>query len=205
MAKSVAASVAAGTLTQVKADQAIRATESWCAYLARHEKTEGQSFKVRKLLRGLSSLEVTHSKDTGWHVHRHLIVSMRYMPFAVLHVLWFWATKSQGQIVDIRSVTSVAEGAKEALKYTVKPWAIPEDKHDELLQAMYRKKRLWVIGRIKPRPEERQPCPGCESQELYLPSCDNSFRRSSHHCQRHVCSSNLRRSRIQVSDTDLCS
>ena len=148
--------------TPEQAEQLRRSVESWFTYIERQEKLNGKSFKVRKLLKGLSSLEVTYDEDTKWHPHRHLIVSMRYMPQIILTVLWQWATEGQGQIVDIRAVKDIAGGLRETIKYTVKGLTIPEEKEEELLKALFRKKRVWVIGRIKPKPEDPKPCPGCE-------------------------------------------
>ncbi len=148
--------------TPEQAEQLRASVKSWFAYIERQEKLNGKSFKIRKLLKGLSSLEVTYDEDTKWHPHRHLIVSMRYIPQIVLSVLWQWATEGQGQIVDIRAVKDIKDGLRETIKYTVKGLTIPEDKEEELLKALFRKKRVWVIGRVKPKPEEPKPCPGCD-------------------------------------------
>lgn len=147
--------------TSEQAQQLRASVESWIAYIERQEKLNGKSFKIRKLLKGLSSLEVTYDETTKWHPHRHLIVSMRYIPQIVLSVLWQWATEGQGQIVDIRAVKDVKDGLRETIKYTVKGLTIPEDKEQELIKALFRKKRVWVIGRVKPKPEEPKPCPDC--------------------------------------------
>lgn len=232
--------VAKTRLTQEKADQWLRSTDSWLKYCARYEAQKGKSFKMRQLFAGLSSLEITYGKMSkastllrkiaklglpqeeqkrvnatkrsltntegicdrisqliallsplearygyplanllyqlgqivtdwqkpdGWHVHRHLIVSMRYLPQIVLSTLWDWATKGEGIIVDIRAPTNADEGVRETLKYTTKAWEIPEDKHDELLKATHRKKRLWVIGRLKPIEQPKAPCPGCDKPD----------------------------------------
>ena len=90
---------------------------------------------------------------------------MRYMPQIVLSTLWSWTTKGEGIIVDIRAPTNADEGVRETLKYTTKAWEIPESKHDELLKATHRKKRLWVIGRLKPIEQPKAPCPGCDKPD----------------------------------------
>ena len=103
--------------TPEQAEQLRRSVESWFAYIERQEKLVGKSFKIRKLLRGLSSLEITYDEDTQWHPHRHLIVSMRYIPQIILSVLWQWATDGQGKIVDIRAVKDIKDGLRETIKW----------------------------------------------------------------------------------------
>jgi len=142
------------------------------------QEKRGRSFKLRALLKGLSSLEITYSRDTGtWHAHRHLIVSMPYLPQIVLSTLWRMATKNDGQIVDVRAITDVESGVTEALKYVTKSWEIPEtgpdlfgrpDPQEELLTALKGKKRTWVLGRIKPI-EAPKICAGCGKEEC---SCE---------------------------------
>ena len=93
-------------------------------------------YQLKHLVYQLNQVKKYWLSPDGWHVHRHLIVHMRYMPTVVLSTLWSWATKGEGTIVDIRSVKNVADGVRETIKYTTKPWEIPEDKQDELLKAM---------------------------------------------------------------------
>lgn len=153
-------------INQEQADKWISSTSNWLSFIAKQEAKHGQSFKLRKLLKGLSSLEVTYNQeDQTWHAHRHLILSMQYMPQIVLTVLWQMATNQEGKIVDIRAIKDVKTGLQEAIKYTTKAWEIPDEKADELLKALKGKKRTWVIGRIKPQEEEPAKCPGCNQAE----------------------------------------
>lgn len=86
---------------------------------------------------------------------------MAFMPEIVLSVLWNECTQNNGYVVDIRTVKDLKEGLKETIKYCAKFWEIPENKQEELLQAMHNKKRLWVIGRIKPVETAPEPCSEC--------------------------------------------
>lgn len=141
-------------------------TVRWLKMVEKAEAKRGKSFKLRKLLKGLSSLEITDNSETNeWHAHRHLILSMPYMPQIVLSELWNLATNGQGQIVDIRAITNVETGILEAVKYVTKGWEIREERADELLTALKGKKRTWVIGRIKPQEDEPKPCPDCNEIE----------------------------------------
>lgn len=147
-----------------KLEQWRRATDKFVEMCEKREKEEGKSFKFRKLLEGISNLEITYNQECKlWHAHRHLILSMPFIPEIVLSTIWDEVTGSNGFIVDIRTVTDLKEGLKETIKYCTKFWEIPKDKEEELLQAIRNKKRLWVIGRIKPVDPEPKPCPDCKS------------------------------------------
>ena len=153
---------ATGSITEETAEQWQTSTARWLKMVENAADKKGESFKLRKLLKGLSSLEVTYNAEADtWHAHRHLIISMPYMPQIVLGELWSQATNGQGKVVDIRAITDVESGVTEAIKYTTKGWEIPEEKEAELLAALKGKKRTWVIGRIKPQDEEPKPCPDC--------------------------------------------
>ena len=150
-----------------------RACQKWLELCAQKETKEGKSFKFRKMMEGLSNLEATYNQDCDlWHSHRHLIVSMPFMPEIVLSVLWNECTQNNGYIVDIRTVKNLKEGLKETIKYCAKFWEIPEPKQDELLQAMRNKKRLWVIGRIKPTEPDPKPCSECGKTDC---TCNKIF------------------------------
>ena len=154
------------SISEEQAQKWLNSTTNWLNFITKQEAKQGQSFKLRKLLKGLSSLEVTYNAEgETWHAHRHLILSMQYIPQIVLTVLWQMATKQEGKIVDIRAIKDVKSGLREAIKYTTKAWEIPEDKADELLKALKGKKRTWVIGRIKPQEEEPAKCPGCNQTD----------------------------------------
>lgn len=143
-----------------------RSTEAFLTMCEKKEKEEGKSFKFRKLLEGLSSLEVTYNTSADlWHSHRHLILSMPFIPEIVLSVIWQIVTDQAGKIVDIRTVKDLKEGLKETIKYTTKAWEIPQEKEEELIKAMRNKKRLWPIGRIKPIKPPPKPCPYCKSTD----------------------------------------
>lgn len=149
-----------------KLEQWSRATDKFLEMCEKREREEGKSFKFRKLLEGISNLEITYNTELKlWHSHRHLILSMPFIPEIVLSTIWEEVTDGDGFVVDIRTVTDLKEGLKETIKYCTKFWEIPKEKEEELLQAIKNKKRLWVIGRIKPAEPEPKPCPDCKSIE----------------------------------------
>jgi len=154
-----------GTIDEQTAQQWIASTEKWLNMAKRQEAKRGKSVKLRKLLRGLSSLEITYNPATSsWHAHRHVIISMPYMPQIVLSELWNIATGGNGNIVDIRAITDVESGVTEAIKYTTKAWEIPEEKQEELLNALHGKKRIKAIGKIKPQKQPKK-CAGCDQED----------------------------------------
>lgn len=156
---------ASSTITEQTANEWMQSTERWLEMVERQEKKRGKSFKLRKLMKGLSSLEITYNILTIlWHAHRHLIISMPYMPQIVLSEIWSLVTKGRGEIVDVRAIKDIQTGITEAIKYTTKPWEIPEDKQEELLAALKGKKRIKAIGKIKPK-KEPKPCPGCDKED----------------------------------------
>lgn len=158
---------ARGSISTEQGNQWKASAAKWLGMIEKRETKHGKSFKLRKLLKGLSSLEITYNESAAtWHAHRHIIVSMPYMPQIVLSELWSIATEGRGQIVDVRAIGhDLTGGLKEALKYTAKAWEIPDDKADELLAAVKGKKRVWPIGRIKPADKEPTKCPDCQSEE----------------------------------------
>ena len=154
-----------GTITQDTREQWLASAEKWLSMAEHQEEKRGKSLKLRKLLKGLSSLEITYNAETDtWHAHRHLIVSMPYMPQIILSELWNIATGGEGNIVDIRAITDIESGVTEAIKYTTKMWDIPEAKQDELLSALHGKKRIKAIGKIKPQ-EQPKKCAGCDKED----------------------------------------
>jgi hypothetical protein len=139
--------------------------EKWLKMITNNEERLGHSFKFHKVLKGLASLEITYG-DIGWHVHRHLIVDLPYLPWPILVVLWQHATKGQGKVVDIRPATNNSAG--ELLKYVCKSWEIPENLHQELLTALKGIKRLRVLGNLKPIIPPTPPCPHCGKADCHL-------------------------------------
>lgn len=180
VADKIAELVAAAKIDTETATRWQESTDKWLHMVTRHEKRQREKRdddsytpKLRSLIKGLSSLEITYAPLTKWHAHRHLIISTPYMPQIVLSEIWEHVSGSVGQIVDIRAITDVETGIHEALKYVTKGWEIPAEPDEgkdlspaeELLEALHGKKRTWVLGRIKPQPEEPKPCPDCNSKE----------------------------------------
>ena len=165
VARKVAELVASGSITAEAGAVWEASTARWCKAVERAQKKHGKSFKMRAIMKGLSSLEVTYNADAAtWHTHRHLILSMPFTPQIVISELWSMATEGAGNIVDIRKIDDVETGVIEAVKYVTKGWEIPDDKSEELLAALHGKKRTWVIGRIKPSTEPKK-CAGCGAEE----------------------------------------
>jgi len=172
--QKIAELVKAESIDAPTAEAWATSTDRWLKAVTRAEERRGKSFKLRKLIKGLSSLEITYNaKDTSWHAHRHLIVSMPYMPQIIMGELWNIATEGKGQIVDVRAIKDVETGVLEAIKYVTKGWEIPDagenlfgkpSPQEELLAALHGKKRTWVIGRIKPQ-EQPKVCAGCGKEE----------------------------------------
>jgi hypothetical protein len=178
VAREIKHLIQAGSITSETGEAWSRSVARWLKAVDHAQEKRGRSFKLRALLKGLSSLEITYNKETGtWHAHRHLIISMPYLPQIVLSTLWRIATKNDGQIVDVRAIEDVETGVQEALKYVTKAWEIPDtgpdlfgkpDPQEELLKALKGKKRTWVLGRIKPV-EQPKVCAGCGKEEC---SCE---------------------------------
>lgn len=110
--------------------------------------------------RGFASLEVTFSED--WHVHRHLCVDGAFIPWPILCAAWRRATRSKGQIVDIRKIDQTPEGMREVVKYLTKPWEIPQPQQTEFRAALRGIKKIWPLGKAKPQKPE-SVCPYCGS------------------------------------------
>lgn len=160
--------VQAGTLTQDKAQERLEQVERWLVAVERTEALNGKSPKMRTLMKGLAFLENTYNAESKtWHAHLHCIVSMRYMPQAVLKVVWQMATRGAGKVVDIRKINDADEGLREVAKYVSKAWEIPQDEYPTVIDALAGVKRISRIGNIKPVEVEKPACPGCNK-----PSCE---------------------------------
>jgi hypothetical protein len=70
---------------------------------------------------GFGRIENTYGKKFGWHPHLHSILLIKnYIPQKELSENWHEITKDS-MIVDIRSVSDIAAGLVECIKYPFKP------------------------------------------------------------------------------------
>jgi hypothetical protein len=129
--------------------------------------------KVRDLFYGLRSLDITWNPMTGgWHPHLHLLVDSVYIPFPALLMLWVEACTindcsmaafgdpddvlEPGQSIGQTAHVSALRKPQEVLKYVTKNFdgsanALPHAQKDELVAFLYRKKRVWPVGKANPR------------------------------------------------------
>lgn len=95
----------------------------------------------------LRALEITVNKN-GWHAHLHILAEAPYLDQRELSAAWRSITDGAGYIVDIRRVTELRGGVREAVKYVTKPETIvPQRRYlaAELLLAL-RGIRRWSAG-----------------------------------------------------------
>lgn len=139
--------------------------------------------KVRDLLKGIRSLEITWSPFTGWHPHFHMAADGIFIPFPALLMLWMEACTvdgkslavfgdpddelAQGECIGRTAHISALRKPQEVLKYVTKhfdggPHGLPNDRKHELEAYLHGKKRVWPIGDVKPRPLEKPICPSCK-------------------------------------------
>jgi hypothetical protein len=133
----------------------------------KNKKGEIKEVKVRVLPRlrdvigyGVAMFEITINELKTWHPHRHIILDTFFLPWPYLVVLWKVATRGEGEVIDIRPVGKSQKDMREIFKYLTKSWEIPEDKKDELRDAVRGLKRVWPLGGAKPV-EVEEPCPFC--------------------------------------------
>ena len=154
--------VANGKVEQFEVDDIVaswdRSIDKFDKRIARANKSKGPQ-RVRDLMGpGVGLLEVTYNED--WHWHRHLVYDARFVPWPYLVVLWRDATKGEGEIVHVGKVGKTDKDMLELFKYTSKHWEIPEDKKQELRDAIKGVKRVLPLGGAKPV-QAVYPCPLC--------------------------------------------
>lgn len=121
----------------------------------------------RKIFKGVRggvwSLEVTYSRENGWHPHLHAIIDGGYIPQAVLSREWLEIT-GDSRIVDIRAVKRLHSAARELLKYVTKPWELGEGELGELASVFTGRRRSDSWGSAREVPLDKEPplcCPRC--------------------------------------------
>jgi len=130
------------------------------------EKNKGKKYpRVRELFGlGVAVFECTYNLD--WHPHRHVVTDAGYIPWAFLVVLWRFATRGEGEIIDIRPIGKTSKDLKEVFKYLSKFWEIPEEKKKEFREAVKHLRRVQPMGGAKPDKIDKV-CPFCGSSACH--------------------------------------
>lgn len=142
--------------------------DAWIAYAERRAKgakDTGELLKFRGMMRGVMSLESTHTAN-GWHFHFHGLMNFaRFMPWPIMVAAWTIATR-QTQFAGAHINAVKGDGLGELFKYALKPAdaaTLTTAQKQELIDGLYRRKRVFVFGRLIPAQPEPEPCPNCET------------------------------------------
>jgi hypothetical protein len=162
----------------------VKASKRLVAIQKDFERIQRDGLKIRDLLYGFRSLEVTHG-EAGWHPHFHCCVDSMFLPFPAVVTWWMEAStirgecfaaigdpdeeKAEGDVVGRTAHISAIRDIKEVIKYVTKHQNYAHDgtselKGDELREleaVLFRRKRVWPIGDCKPAELPKAPCPGC--------------------------------------------
>jgi hypothetical protein len=119
-------------------------------------------------VKGLWSLEITWSKEKGFHPHLHVIADFPWVSDwerELLAAAWSELTGAKHH-VDIKRARTPEEReglAREGIKYVTKAWELEPDALRAILAVMGRRKMLNSFGGLRAGAKECSDaeCPGC--------------------------------------------
>lgn len=117
--------------------------------------------------RGLYSVEVTWSRERGFHPHLHILVEWSgWVNYDEVHRVWREITRRLGceakHRPDVRFCRDVGGGLREALKYVTKMWCLDDEVKDVLMALFVGRRLVQTFGGLKKREDDGVlVCPRC--------------------------------------------